>query len=907
MLLPPDQTQRETALDPTRSFIVQAPAGSGKTELLTQRYLTLLAHVHNDPEEIIAITFTRKAAAEMRARILSALAKGETPAAYAARQRDQQSGWQLLDNPNRLRIMTIDSLCMNLTRQMPVLTKYGPNLTISDDPSILYRQATQQLLMGLADEETWSQALEDLLLHLDNDIYRVMQLLMDMLANRDQWLPYILTIDAFSVLEKALETIVIEVLCKCYESIPKILIDEFIALINFAADHIENNASLTYCRNLKNLPIPSLDNYHPWLAIAKLCLNKSCEWRKKFTLNEGFPSESKDKKEKLLFSEYKKRMQKLITDLAEQTNLQVYFADLISAPPTKYTSEQACFIQALITLLPILVAQLHVVFAQHGKVDYIEVALRALQALGEPEKPTNLALALDYQIQHLLIDEFQDTSVTQLRLIERLISGWQANEGRTLFLVGDPMQSIYRFRKAEVGLFLQVQKYGIGEIQLKKLTLSANFRATSPLVEWHNHVFAQLFPKQADPSVGAIPYSPSQAAIQNEQAQQAVFYHVVANEENAEAQTIVTILQRVWQENSHAKVAILVRARQHLRNILPSLRNANIPYRAIEIATLQDEALIQDLLALTRALLHPADRIAWIAILRAPWCGLSLCDLHHLLADDHQQTVWNLLQQAQSEKLTEDGKVRLNVIKTIFAQQLAKRGRCALREWIKETWLLLQGPACSLSNSDLANANCYFGLLDKVDDGGDISDFTVLENRLRQLSATPNNDKHIKLEIMTVHKAKGLEFDVVILPGLEKSTRPNATQLMLWAERPSVEGSTDLVIGSIKAAAQTNDPIYDYLKREENKKSLYETQRLLYVATTRAKKQLHLLVNLAQEQPSSQSLLTHLLPFIKEDITLLHHAVTTKDGPKQQDLVIEKKACLKRIKVNYLYCGNINK
>ncbi len=132
-----DAAEREQALDPARSFIVQAPAGSGKTELLIQRYLKLLGTVAV-PEEIIAITFTRKAAAEMRNRVLEALERGKditVPEESHAQKtwelaknvllQDERFGWQVSDNPSRLKIQTIDSLCAALTRQMPFLSEFG--------------------------------------------------------------------------------------------------------------------------------------------------------------------------------------------------------------------------------------------------------------------------------------------------------------------------------------------------------------------------------------------------------------------------------------------------------------------------------------------------------------------------------------------------------------------------------------------------------------------------------------------------------------------------------------------------------------------------------------------------------------------------------------------------------------
>ena len=135
-LLHADSQARIDALDVTRSFIVQAPAGSGKTELLIQRYLHLLAKV-DDPEEVIAITFTRKAAAEMQYRVLQALLRaqqGDVPqelherttaaAANAVLERDRARDWQIIGNPRRIRIQTLDSLNASIARMQPLLSSH---------------------------------------------------------------------------------------------------------------------------------------------------------------------------------------------------------------------------------------------------------------------------------------------------------------------------------------------------------------------------------------------------------------------------------------------------------------------------------------------------------------------------------------------------------------------------------------------------------------------------------------------------------------------------------------------------------------------------------------------------------------------------------------------------------------
>ena len=160
---PSDFQVRLDAVDPSRSFLVQAPAGSGKTELLTDRILALLALVQK-PEEIVAITFTRAAAAEMHARVIEKLqaALGPEPEeaykknswvlAQQAMQNNEKQGWNLLEHPARLSIRTIDSLCSHLVRAMPWLSGLGGVPEVSDQASLLYLQAAQSVI-AMADEQ----------------------------------------------------------------------------------------------------------------------------------------------------------------------------------------------------------------------------------------------------------------------------------------------------------------------------------------------------------------------------------------------------------------------------------------------------------------------------------------------------------------------------------------------------------------------------------------------------------------------------------------------------------------------------------------------------------------------------------------------------------------------------------
>src|SRR5690625_955426 len=157
MKQPSDAAVRLAAIDPARSFIVQAPAGSGKTELLTDRILALLATVRR-PEEIMAITFTRKAASEMHARVLAKLAAAQQPCpkedhrkrswmlARQALERNAELGWDLLQYPARLSIRTIDAFCSQLVAAMPLLSEYGGLPGIAERADEHYEEAARMTL-----------------------------------------------------------------------------------------------------------------------------------------------------------------------------------------------------------------------------------------------------------------------------------------------------------------------------------------------------------------------------------------------------------------------------------------------------------------------------------------------------------------------------------------------------------------------------------------------------------------------------------------------------------------------------------------------------------------------------------------------------------------------------------------
>lgn len=889
-----DQHQRQRALDPQQSFIVQAPAGSGKTELLVQRFLVLLAQV-KQPEEIIAITFTRKAAAEMRERVIKSLEQPTHQLAQQVLQHDREKGWHLLDNPNRLRILTIDALCASLTRQMPVLSHFGAQPDVSDNANEFYLQATRQLLGTLESQQPWVPALQKLLLHLDNNFVTAENLLVTMLAQRDQWLPHIIAAknsihELRKILQEGLFNVVMENLESCYQSFPKEYLSELLELIQFAASHLKPDYLLQSWINLSDIPQPTLSNRTTWEALGKFLLTQQYQWRKVVDVRNGFPSANKEDKAT------KQRMHLLLEQLATHEEFRQSLQNLLESPPITYTDQQWQIIEVLVELLPILAAQLTLVFRDQGQVDFTEISIAAITALGAHDTPSELALRLDYQIQHLLIDEFQDTSLTQFRLLELLTAGWQNGDGHTLFLVGDPMQSIYRFRQAEVGLFLRAQHEGVSQIKLESLQLTTNFRSISKLVEWFNQTFTQIFPTTENIATGAVKFSPCVANNVTDSAALHLHPHIEADQ----AQKIVEIIMHSQRRNPQEKIAILVRSRSHLFPIIQALQLAGLPFRGVEIEKLADYNIVQDLFALTRALLHPADRIAWLAILRAPWCGLNLNDLYLLATQHREKCLYEILLSYMSlVGLSDTAQKRLSRIMPILHHAIINRQRQNLRTWVEQTWLALGGPACSEAEIDLKHAQTYFELLEKIPTNNETNPLIWLKEKLEFTYANSERGENDYLQIMTIHKAKGLEFDTVILPYLERKLASDENKLLLWMERPRTHGGSDLILAPIKANTIDEDSIYTYLRIQESQKSEYETMRLLYVAATRAKKSLHLLGTVKRDtknhnelsKPTANSFLGMLWPTVKhyfaEALTnTSHHQVisSTNDAITTQTL-----------------------
>lgn len=858
-----DARARRRALAP-ESFIVQAPAGSGKTELLTQRFLALLARVEH-PEEVLALTFTNKAAGEMRSRILSSLSMAASlvrpgdalphrqttyDLASAVLDHDRLRGWDLASNPGRLNILTIDALCGSLVRQMPFLSRFGHQPQVEIDAGRYYRIAAQATLALVECTDTSGQCVRGALRYFHNDTNTLCSQLVSMLAQRDQWHHHGAREEGACTLARAgLEMLVSSPLREAARILDAQLQERIMPAARFAAT---TNGALAALRDWNAVLTGHVGELAAWQALASLLLTSEGRPRRSLTKSNGFPGGSAQAKA------LGHNLLQLLGELPAEASLCLH--GLRSLPPSTAIDDSWEMVGIMERLLVLAEAQLSLVFRAAGAVDFVAIAQHALGALGTDGEPTNLALALDHRIAHLLIDEFQDTSPGQVALAAALTRDWEAGDGRTLFVVGDPMQSIYRFRKAEVGLFLDVAQQGIGGIRLEHLRLHRNNRSDPVIVDWVNAVFPSVFPHQADARAGAVNY----AACSTDRVPcghaQVTAHPVVAGQDaealgGDEANRIIDIIDATRSARPQASIAVLVRVRRHLHDLVAVIRQLrpDLLYQAVEIEALSKQQVIQDLLSLTHALSHRADRVHWLAILRAPWCGLTLDDLHHLAGDDHDSTIWQLMhEEGRCARLSPDGQARLRHVRQVLAEAFAHQGRQAPCRWVEQVWRQLGGPLCLRSGAELQDAHGYFALLLQCTRLGAI-DAELLIERIDKLYASPNPDAAARgVQLMTIHKSKGLEFDCVIVPGLGQTPRRPDRRLMLW-ESLDVPATGTCVIPAVVPAKMSEDAedgpendngcnlIYALLQRMESKREHHEAQRLLYVAVTRARNTLHLL------------------------------------------------------------------
>jgi len=902
-----DSVARNTALDPQRSFIVQAPAGSGKTGLLVYRLLRLLAQAEQ-PQEVLAITFTRKATSEMNERLLSLLNAAQAGTthsdpfeqqgidlAHQVLAQDAKKNWQLLDAPQQLQILTIDAFCAKLTGSMPWLSRLGDRPHTTDNAEKHYQVAVERLLNEMLgkDHELITQ-LKTVLLALDYNYSRVRNLLSSMLAKREQWLRHLLSANLAEqrqTIEAAWQAISdahLNKLNRVFDSASLQTLTGFAQLAasrlptdsNTLAVFLEPSAQQEPSTLSEKNQLLSLEH---WRALRFLLLMANGQkLRSSVNKNQGFPADDKDSKTAFLT---------FLSQYADDTELIDLLEQVKYLPSGTFTDQDWQQLLAIEQVLKSLAARLQLRFRATGECDHSEVAQRANLALLELDNPTDLGLRLDCQIQHILVDEFQDTSHGQVQLLKRLTLGWDMHDtpAKTLFLVGDPMQSIYRFREADVSLFLQVanndQTQVFENIDIEPLTLSENFRSSHAMVDWFNRVFKNSFADKSDDLLCAVSYSPATSSKDSGSQTSSTDRPVqclLSFDKAQQSELIVSAVNQAIQTlpKPEAQVAILVRTRGHLSSVLPALQDAGIAYAGVDIQPLASLQAVIDLLALCKAICRLDDRVSWLAILRGPWCGLSLLEIKQL-ASAPDRTIWESISVADLSQFSGESQARLKRLIAILQKTLAQKHQVDLASLLRWAWQQLGGPV-TLLNASMDDMDAVFDLISEHQNCGDITSIKELDAALEGLYAQPSNDtsgQTPRVVVSTMHKSKGLQYDTVILPSLSSPARSDDKEILMWSELPASHGATQLLLAPmyLKPKLDQGQGLhYAYLRELEKRRAAHEAERLIYVACTRAERKLVLLgvsgfVENTQEQtvsvkpPPSNSLLAKIWPSVEAE------------------------------------------
>jgi ATP-dependent exoDNAse (exonuclease V) beta subunit len=962
--------ERVRALDPGRSVLVQAPAGSGKTDLLTRRFLRLLGEV-DEPGQVVAITFTNAAAAEMRRRILVELEKASEETrnveekfpqvlkpsrprgasdgtaeampfqstapddskssavtfpdefsvealAHRALAHSEARAWKLLDLPSQLRVRTIDSFCRELALQQPLLSGFGGGLEIAEQPEELYRRAARETLRRMDESSSaLGSAIEKLLLWRDNGWQEVEDLLVEMLRSRDRWMHgFVLEHEPdWEALRERLErpfgNAVREALAELSRLLDQVpgAREEALELARFACEQsgVLLHRELAELAELSPVSFTGSADFEEarraHLSLAALLLTDAGSFRRQVDKRLGFPANRKLEKGRIL---------DLIGALAAVPDLETALSNIRALPQARYNEEEWEIVRSCFVLLRHAAGELKIVFAEVGRVDYTEVAQIAQRVLkGEDGLPSDAALAVSDGIRHLLVDEFQDTSRRQHQLLSSLIAAWPEREGRSCFVVGDPMQSIYFFRDADAELFSRVKTAGLEIVQDAPLlfdfeSLRANFRTEPKLVERLNQDFEKVF--EADDGSG-VRFSAAQPARAESagggtrfalhldfapQAGRGRKATAPGEEEGGpkEQSTEIVDLIRSHQgsivqaraRGAKFRIAVLGRAKAHLAPIAAALREVQIPFRAVELERLAARPEVLDALALARALFNPEDRVAWLGVLRAPWCGFSLEDLNTVAGgpESLKLPVPELLAE-RLPHLSEMGQAAAaRLLEAIVAASALRSAQptASLGTWLEEVWLRLGGAGCVDSTAQ-ANLKLLWSCLDNLPGGESDLLGRALSVALDKLTALPDAEASgdCGVQLMTIHKSKGLEFEVVIVPELQAASKRGKREMLSWLERglaePDQSGEiTEFLIAPLQRKGNDKGEAKAWVDRVYRERERQEDRRILYVAATRARDELHLFARLSCKEEDgeftlaqpAESLLRTAWPALEEEV-----------------------------------------
>lgn len=840
----PDIHARKTALDTNSSFIVVAPAGSGKTQLLIKRYLTLLSQARSI-DSVICLTYTRKATEEMRERVFKALR--ECKAKTATKDQNEKELFEIarktfenknikeeeLTNPHSFQISTFHSFCANL------LKKYPNSYSVSNFEAIeeseaapLYRQTAEILISKAATgtDNELRDAVARRLAALNEKGDELKNQIVKLLQNRDR---------AFNI-KSADQNEYHEVIQHLLFNFTKNFLaflknneNNFRRLLDYFDEDTKNE--------LQNIAVRK-DNLSYWKTFADVVLTQRGTPRKK-----DFP---------VPFNQLSKDLKDLILAMPEEAASELDQIRKISKRGENYFDEES--LKDIKKIFEESVIIFNSLLSKKRK-DFVDLEISALENLSWMNGlPSNALEKMQFKIDHILVDEAQDLSDIEYKIISKLIEGWQEDDGRTIFFVGDPKQSIYRFRKSNVALFTLLAEKGVVRkdedgYKLKLLDLSVNFRSEPQIIDFVNHTFSEYF--KEDNFTDDVSYSPfhhpeeksSKALLSVNKVEDKINVSLFADEKEENlaevfAEKVASLTNKLSQDET---IGILYKQRSFFEKYHEALVNLGINVETIEEEKLEKSEAVKHILNFLKAVLFKEEDLYWLLLLGAPWLDLSAKEIYQIAEQQEEKWLDKILNSDIIDKQKRE------ILKKATEDFYLEKGALNFIKHFEE----LSGFQSIKRIYDLKGveeSREFFKILSTLSHLPPRELVSKTETALSHIFSPPEPliPKN-KVQAMTIHKAKGLEFDYVFVVGLEKQQKVSrgkkADKEPIFIERLDFD-KNNREFSFLFAPYEKNEITYELLSALDDKRGKSEYKRLYYVALTRAKKRLFLFGKLNKDK-----------------------------------------------------------
>ena len=859
--------RQKAAADPARSVWVSASAGSGKTRVLVERCLRLML-AGTRPEKILCITFTKAAAAEMANRLNGTLGTWSVmsgpelegnltdlmgrPATEAEFLRAQRLFAHVLDAPGGLKIQTIHSFCESILGRFPLEADLSPNFEVMDERTAneIMQHARDHLLLASKDpaNKELAEALQRVVEKINendfNDIIRD-------LSNKRSRLRQIKR--NFSAFEG-----VIASLTKSMGILPAETEDQLIeqASVEGAFDGPALHRALATLQEGSARDQGHAGKMAPWLQFPD-------QRKDLFIAYTGVFFTGKREIRAVSQLATKKVVEAcpdiIETMLAEAGRLQVVQENIRKARVLASTS-------ALLRLGLALVDFYEAEKSRRGKLDYDDLILKTRDLLvGDGAAPW-VMFKLDGGIEHILVDEAQDTSPEQWQVVGALAEEFFTGAGaslaeRTLFVVGDEKQSIYSFQGADPAVFDVMrnrfqEKAEEAKKQWQNVPLDLSFRSTDAVLELVDQVFepeparqgltaagnvVQHLVRRAG-EAGLVEIWPTVKPPEQSEIDPWDVPLVQGLDSKPEAQLAKNIATQIryWLDNGEMLAAkgrkiapkdimILVQRRNaFFSHIVRALKQADIPVAGTDRMVLTEQLAVMDLMALAKFALLPEDDLNLAVVLKSPFVG---CDDNQLfeLAYSRKGTLWRALRENKTGlPVFEEG---LEFLRGL----LAHADYVPVYEFFADILGRLRGREKLLGRLGQEAADPIEEFL-SLALNYQRTEATSLQAFLHWVEAGAAEVKRDmeqgrnEIRVLTVHGSKGLQAPIVILPDTCQSS--SASPSLFWTE-----GDVPLPLWPVKS--ENDDPLTAKRRAAAKDKQLEEKKRLLYVALTRAEDRLY--------------------------------------------------------------------